>query len=160
MYGEGDITAIDRSIRGTWLWLAPTLVILLGLFITSLIVRIEWLAYASAAGLAVMACFGFGYCLWPKLRYRRFLTDMGEGLSREMAGRIVEISETVELQDGARVLPVRIWLDSEDDERIIYLNVSKRDRFPGEGEWVRLRLYGRHVAAVLDAREGGKEGKT
>ena len=54
----------------------------------------------------------------------------------------------------------RIWLDSEDDERIIYLNVSKRDRFPGEGEWVRLRLYGRHVAAVLDAREGGKEGKT
>ena len=158
MYGEGDITSIDRSIRGTWLWFAPTLVVLAGLFILSLIVRVQWLAYASAAGLAVAACFGFGYCLRPKTRYRRFLMDMAEGLSREMSGQIVEISDTVEVQDGARVLPVRIWLDREDDERIVYLNASKRDLFPGEGEWVRLKLYGRHVAAVLDAREGGKEG--
>jgi hypothetical protein len=85
----------------------------------------------------------------------------------------VEVSEKEEAQDGARVLPVRIRLDEAslkaqgapgasvasrrmglesaqdtEDERIVYLNVSKRGLMPPEGTRVLLHCFGRHIKAV------------
>ena len=77
--------------------------------------------------------------------------EMEAGLSREMRGRIVEVSNKEDLQDGVRVLPVRIYLEDEQDERIVYLNASKKDMFPNEGENVILHCYGRHIRGVEKA---------
>ena len=79
--------------------------------------------------------------------------EMGEGLVREACGNVLSVSDEPELQDGARVLRVHLMLDDPRDERILYLNASKRERFPGAGTWVRLQLCGRHIAEVLEARE-------
>ena len=100
---------------------------------------------------------------------------MGGGLSRELRGTIAGIGEVPELQDGARVLPVRLVLDPDadgdgrdrperrasveavrlgleepdgSDERIVYLNVSKREGFPGAGARVALTCFGRHIREV------------
>ena len=57
------------------------------------------------------------------------------------------IDEAPRMQDGARVLPLRLFLEDRQDERIVYLNAGWRRGFPGPGERVRLRLCGRHIVA-------------
>ena len=171
MYTERDMAVINGKIRKNWLALGPVLAALLAAYIYALSARVKWLALAAGPLLFVAACFGFLAYLWPNLRYRGFLRDMETGLSRDVRGTILEIAETAEPQDGAMVLPVRVKLDAgqaeaapaqsaqarrldlesdEDtrDERVVYLNASKRDLFPGPGTKVVLHCFGRHVKGV------------
>lgn len=145
MYSEKDLIEINGKIKKNIRVWAPIIVVLAAIYAAALIFRVQWLAYAAAVLISIAACYGILAYLIPNTRYRRFLMDMEEGLSREMKGRIVEISNKEDLQDGVRVLPVRIYLEDEQDERIVYLNASKKDMFPGEGENVILHCYGRHI---------------
>ncbi len=145
LYSERDMIEINRRIRGNLLALIPVLAALAAVYVYALAAGVQWLAMAAGPLIFVAACYGFLACLWPNLRYRRFLLDMDQGLSREMRGSVVDIAGTAELQDGAMVLPVRIFLDDAGDERIVYLNASKREGFPGPGTPVALRCYGRHI---------------
>lgn len=153
MYSERDIIDINSKIKKNFQMLVPMLILLIAAYVAALLMAAQWLVYAVGALICVVACYGVIACLAPNMRYRRFLLDMQEGLSREMKGRIVEISHKSDYQDGVRVLPVRIFLESEQDERIVYLNASKTEDFPAEGETVVLRCYGRHIreAAMNDA---------
>lgn len=154
MYSERDTLEINRRIRRCRTALLPVLLAFLSLSVAGYIRRVRWLALGALALLAVSACFGIGFFLWPRLRYRAFLRDMSEGLSREMVGRVVSVAERAELQDGAMVLPVHILLTAEQDERIIYLNASKRDGMPPVGTEARFKLYGRHIREILPAEKG------
>ena len=175
MYSENDMRAINGRIRRNLMVLVPVLAALLAAYVYALAAGVEWLAMAVGPLIFVAACFGFLAYLWPNLRYRGFLKDMGGGLSRELRGTIAGIGEVPELQDGARVLPVRLVLDPDadgdgrdrperrasveavrlgleepdgSDERIVYLNVSKREGFPGAGARVALTCFGRHIREV------------
>ena len=172
MYTEQDLNVINARIRKNWLVLGPILAALLAGYIYALSAGIEWLAMVLGALLFVAACYGLLAYLIPNMRYRGFLLDMEAGLSRDVRGTIVEISGTAELQDGAMVLPVRVKLDPDqlessmpvgtveskrlglesnedtEDERIVYLNASKRVGFPGPGARVTLHCFGRHVRSV------------
>ena len=107
MYGEQDYIDIERRIRRNRLVWLPVLACIAALFVLALAKRVQWLAYAAGIGFAVVACFAFAFHQLPCLNYRKFLREMDSGLSREMAGQVVSISDQVDLQDGARVLPVR-----------------------------------------------------
>lgn len=171
MYSQEDMAVINGKLRRNALALGPVLAALLAAYIYALSARVQWLALVAGPLLFVAACYGVVAYLWPNLRYKRFLEDMAGGLSREVRGTIVEISETAELQDGAMVLPVKIRLDPDaaresapgsaaarrlqleshedtEDERIVYLNASKREGFPKAGTAVRLECFGRHVTNV------------
>lgn len=172
MYTEQDLNVINARIRKNWLVLGPILAALLAGYIYALSAGIEWLAMVLGALLFVAACYGLLAYLIPNMRYRGFLLDMEAGLSRDVRGTIVEISGTPELQDGAMVLPVRVKLDPDqlesampvgtveskrlglesnedtEDERIVYLNTSKRAMLPGPGTEVVLHCYGRHIKSV------------
>ena len=143
MYGEADFTVIERRIRRNWIVWVSVVALCLVLFVLGLARRVPGLTYLSAVAAAVAGCFGFLYCQLPCLRYRGFLRDLRDGLSREMAGEIVSIADTLEPQDGAMVLQVHLRLD--DGECIVYLNAAKRDLFPPVGSRVQLKLCGRHV---------------
>ena len=110
LYSERDMIEINRRIRGNLLALIPVLAALAAVYVYALAAGVQWLAMAAGPLIFVAACYGFLACLWPNLRYRRFLLDMDQGLSREMRGSVVDIAGTAELQDGAMVLPVRIFL--------------------------------------------------
>ena len=97
------------------------------------------------------ACFMWLMFIWPCLRYSFFLRDMKEGIGRELTGSIVEVSSQEEMQDGVRVLPVRIFLEGEQDERIVYLNATKTEFFPKAGDAVTLRCFGRHIKEIVYA---------
>lgn len=175
MYTEQDMSVINARIRKNLIVLTPILLAILAVYVYALSASLQWLAMAAGPLLFVATCYGILAYLWPNMRYRSFLQDMDSGLSRDMKGTIVEISDAEELQDGARVLPVRVRLDPEagegyvkasyhastearrlrldaepddDDERIVYLNVSKRQHMPAPGTKAVLHCFGRHIKSV------------
>ena len=171
MYSERDMAEIKGKIRKNWLVLGPVLALLLGAYVYALTARVKGLAMGAGVLLFVAGCYGLLAYLWPNMRYKRFLEDMQSGLSREVRGTIVEVSGTAELQDGAMVLPVRVKLapdeakesvtsstvarrlnlesqEDTEDERIVYLNASKRENFPAAGAAVSLNCFGRHIKSV------------
>jgi hypothetical protein len=169
MYSERDMLEIDGRIRRAWLELIPVLVVIAAALVFALVRRIHWLALVAAPLLIVAFMYGFIARLWPNLRYRRFLRDMENGLSRDLQGVVVAIADVPELHDGAMVLPVRIQAEAdvptgtsalseriqqleagEDtrEERIVYLNVAKRDAMPAPGTPVTLHCFGRHIKGV------------
>ena len=153
MYSEQDLKIIDGKIRKNFAVLTPIVVAILAVYIYALHVRIEWLAMAMGAVLFIALCYGIVAYLIPNISYHNFLRNMQLGLSRELRGTILSISDQAEMQDGARVLPVHLMLTEEQDERIVYLNASKREQLPPPGTEVRLRLYGRHIREVLPVEE-------
>ena len=173
MYTANDIAEINAKIRKNWLVLTPILLVILAAFIYALRAGIQWLAMTMGPMLFVAACYGILAYLVPNTRYRGFLEALENGLTRDVRGTIVEISDQPEPQDGAMVLPVRVRLDPDeagsqepkqssvlaerlrleqsedtDSERIVYLNVSKREGFPGPGAKVTLKCSGRHIKSV------------
>ena len=147
MYTDRDMAEAEGRVRRVLIAWVPIIALLLIALVAALLLRVKALAYVSGAGLFIAVAFGFGYFLLPRLRYRQFLRDMNAGLKREMRGVIVSVAPEAEAEphDGAWVLPVHILLDEEQDERIIYLNRSKRALLPPEGTHVRVGLFGRHI---------------
>ncbi len=152
MYTQEDRTTIRQRIIKYSVITGVLCALLIAAFVVFLVKRNQPLAMVSSCAMFAVFCFMWCMFLYPCIHYRTFLVDMASGLTREMQGTIVEISNNEDLQDGVRVLPVRILLDAEQDERIVYLNVSKQDLFPGEGTRVNLSCYGRHIkeAATIE----------
>lgn len=173
MYTDRDLAEINGRIRKNWMVLLPVLAVLVAAYVLALVVRVKWLALVAGAMIFVAACYGIIAWLWPNMRYRGFLRDMEAGLSRDITGTIVDVSDAAELHDGAWVLPVRVELFEEEtagredmrsstladrleaqaaqstrNERIVYLNTSKREGFPEAGARVRLCCFGRHIKRV------------
>ena len=155
MYSEWDMADANRRIRKCWLALAIAVATLLAMYVAGLALRLKGLVYVPGVLLVASVTFICAFYLLPELRYRRFLVDMGQGLTRDMEARVLSIDADAALQDGVRVHPVHILLAEPEDERIVYLNTSKRDRFPGVGATVRLHLYGRHIVNCERIGEGG-----
>ena len=149
MYTQEDERQINAYLKRSW---GMTLILtsLLAAFYVACMIR-RWEAAAMVTGPVMFLVFTFltvEYIV-PGHQYRRFLTGLHNGLSREIDGTLLEIGDTEDLQDGVRVLHVRVGLKDEDDERIVYWNASKRDLFPGVGAEVRLKCQGRHVLEII-----------
>ena len=143
MYSEQDLIQINRKIKKNLVVLLPILAALIAVYVAGIVAALEWLVMVTGPLIFVAACYGALAYLRPNMRYRRFLLDLQEGLSREICGNIE--------QDGVRVLPVHIFLPEEQDERIVYLNASKQDQFPQPGADVKLHCFGRHIREVCVA---------
>lgn len=148
MYTENDKIQIRQSVVKYSCILAVMAIGLITLYVLGLKWGLQWVSQVTGAVLYGVICYMWLMYLWPCIRYWVFLKDMGKGLSREVTGRVVEVSGEEELQDGVRVYPVRILLDVEEDERIVYLNVSKSAGFPASGARVRLNCFGRHIKEI------------
>lgn len=149
MYTQQDMNEIAQRLKKYWSITGVIEAIILAFYVLGMIKRWEIAVMVFGALFFIVICYMFVMYLLPCIRYRGFLRDMNSGLGREIEGTIVEISANEDLQDGVRVLPVRILLKKEDDERIVYLNASKKELFPKEGAEVRLNCYGRHIKEVV-----------
>ena len=145
MYSEQDLALINGKIKKNLSLLLPIVAVILALYIGGMVWAVEWLVMVAGPALFVAICYGVLAYLRPNMQYRRFLLDLRDGLSRELRGTVVSVAEQDEMQDGARVLPVHIFLTDEQDERIVYLNASKKDYLPGPGTEVELQCFGRHI---------------
>lgn len=151
MYTQQDRDQIRQRIgKYTVITVVLSAALLTG-YVLGMVKRSQQLSMVTGCGLFAEICFMWCVFLYPCIRYRQFLKDMQTGLTRELKGSVVEVSDKEDLQDGVRVVPVRILLDEEQDERIVYLNVSKAEGFPASGESVRLNCFGRHIKEVVPA---------
>ena len=148
MYTEQDRIQIRQRITKYSLITAVIFAAQIALLVVGLKQRWEIGIAVIACSMFAVICFMWLMFLWPCIRYSIFLKDMSEGLGREVVGSVVEVSQQEDVQDGVRVLPVRIFLESEQDERIVYLNSSKAEGFPKPGEKVRLKCFGRHIKEI------------
>lgn len=147
MYSEQDGKIIRQRIRKYSVILAIGMAILLAAFIIGMTESVRSKALVMAAGIAMFAyaCFMWVMLIYPCVKYNRFLKDMQEGLTKEIDCTILEIVNKEEVQDGVRVLPVHVYLEDEQDERILYVNVSKLDQLPKAGAKAHLGCFGRHI---------------
>lgn len=152
MYTQQDRIQVRERIVKYSIVTGVVMAALIALYVVGLIQR--WEAGVMIVGGAMFAVFCFAWLMfiWPCLRYSFFLKDMGEGLTRTVTGSIVEVSSQEDYQDGVRVLPVRIFLTEEQDERIVYLNATKAEGFPKAGTAVELNCFGRHIKEVASAK--------
>lgn len=145
MYSEQDGKIIRQRITKYSVIMGVGMAALLAAFIVGLNVRLKALVMVAGVALFVYACFMWVMLIYPCVKYNRFLADMRDGLTREIDCTILEIADKEETQDGVRVLPVHVFLDDEQDERILYVNVSKLDQLPKKGEKAHLGCFGRHI---------------
>lgn len=151
MYTQQDKNQNKNRIIKYGVITGVVLAALIVLFVQCLTNRWEIVTMVDACLMFGWVCFMWLMFLWPCLRYSFFLNDMNRGIGRELTGSIVEVSAEEEMQDGVRVLPVRIFLESEQDERIVYLNATKAEGFPKVGAKVTLGCFGRHIKQVIAA---------
>ncbi len=145
MYSEQDGKIIRQRIKKYSVIMGVGMAALLAAFIVGLNVRSKALVMVAGVALFVYACFMWVMLIYPCVKYNRFLADMRDGLTKEIDCTILEIADKEETQDGVRVLPVHVFLDDEQDERILYVNVSKLDQLPKEGAKAHLGCFGRHI---------------
>lgn len=148
MYTERDAQMAVKSLLRVALIMAAVLLVLLAGYITVLVKGEAALAAILAVGMLVFGLFFGDLLLLPRLRYVRFLKEMGRGLRRSVDCILQETDENVQRQDGVFVRALQVQLD-DGDSRIYYLNASKMDFLPETGSRVRLVSYGRHVVEFM-----------
>ncbi len=151
MYTQQDQIQNKNRIIKYCVITGVVLAAMIALYVMGIKNRWEMVVMVDGCVMFAWTCFMWLMFIWPCLRYSFFLKDLRQGIGRELTGSIVEVSADEELQDGVRVLPVRIFLDSDQDERIVYLNSTKTEGFPKPGTKVTLGCFGRHIKQVTIA---------
>ena len=148
MYTEKDVFLARKCLLRTAGWMTAVLAVLLAGYAAALVQG----RYAPAAVLAVvMLVFGLFFgdlLLMPRLRYARFLKEMGKGLRRSADCVLEHVDAAVQMQDGVKVHALQVRL-ADGDSRIYYLNASKLDFLPEMGTGIRVVSYGRHVVEFM-----------
>jgi len=148
MYSEADMARAKGSIRTDLCIALPILAAVIAGYVYGLKAAQRWLVFLLGALFFAIICFVWAMYFWPHVRYYCFLRDMKRGLSREIHGRLERISEETETQDGVLVRSVFVFLEEEQDERILYINVDKMQALPKIGKPLNVRCYGRHIREV------------
>ena len=147
MYSEQDKIEISKRLKKYVTIMIVGLLVCLAVSVVGMLhsVRSLPLTMLGGVGLFVFACFMWMMFVYPNIKYGGYLKDMDQGLTKNMDCTVLEIDEKEELQDGVRVYPVHVFLEDEQDERILYIDVSKMDQMPKKGEKAHFGCFGRHI---------------
>ena len=147
LYTEEDRMRSDSMARRWALILGGAELALLAAYVAGIALGRRWMMLAALLLGFAVALFLGDLCLWPALRYRRFLRELDSGLRRCVICTVDLLKEQPEMQDGARVRELQVRLD-DGDSRIFYVNVDHADQVPEPGAQIELESYGRHVTGV------------
>ena len=147
LYTDADRRQAERLARKWALLLGGAELALLTAYVAGILLDQRWAMLAALLLGFVVALFLGDLCLWPALRYRKFLRELDGGLRRSAICTVDCLKDTDEMQDGARVLELQVRL-SDGDSRIFYVNADHADRIPEPGARIELESCGRHVTGV------------
>lgn len=155
MYTQEDTRYTKRELLRAWLTLAVISCALLGLYAAMLILRQRIPAHISLIMLFCAAFIIVDMKILPLRRYERFLYDIETGLKNDMRFELLYIADAPITIDGVSAMEWHVRLidrdakDKLDDERILYLNASKRVNIePGAN--VEAVCCGRHILSVSE----------
>ena len=147
LYTDGERKRAERLARKWALILGGVELMLLTAYVAGILLDLRWAMLAALLLGFVVALFLVDLCLWPALRYRRFLRELDEGLRRRAICTVDGLRDAVEMRDGARVRELQVRL-SDGDSRIFYVNADCAAWIPEPGARIELESCGRHVTGV------------
>ena len=147
LYTDGERKRAERLARKWALILGGVELMLLTAYVAGILLDLRWAMLAALLLGFVVALFLVDLCLWPALRYRRFLRELDEGLRRRAICTVDGLRDAVEMRDGARVRELQVRLD-DGDSRIFYVNADCAAWIPEPGARIELESCGRHVTGV------------
>jgi hypothetical protein len=156
MYTDEDYKSSKLTLKRFIAAYAALSVLSLGALAYSLLVRVEWLAYASAVVFVLVTLFLWGNFGGRIVAWRRFLKDMRAGLEREATGVVLSIDDNEALKEGLEFRAVRLMTGDETDKaggRLLYVDSS---RFPlpvSLGQRVCCRLFGNYIKDMTAVEE-------
>lgn len=126
LYGESDKVRTATALRKSLIALLCVLVPTIGVLIATLILRNKYVGIGVTIVGAWVCYYIIMQKMMPWFRYKRFLKDMDEGLSRATDGWFVSLSESPRLSDGVAVhdFVLRVG-DEEEDERLFLWDDDK-----------------------------------
>ena len=145
LYSKNDTSCAAARLRRSIFLLICLLLPLLALYVFAILKGMRLLMLAASLLAFVCAVFCCDFCLLPAKRYFCFLKGLEKGLRRSLECSLTDVSEDLQMQDGARVLVVQVRILDGGGSRIFYANASKRDLLPSEGARIRLTSCGRHI---------------
>ncbi len=147
LYNDGDRQRAEQLVRKWTLILGGADLALLAAYVAGILLGWRWAMLAALLLGFAVALFLGDLCLWPALRYRRFLRELDSGLRRSVICTVDLLKEQPEMQDGARVRELQVRLD-DGDSRIFYVNADHAGEIPEPGAEIELESCGRHVTGV------------
>jgi hypothetical protein len=156
MYKDEEFSGSKKALGWFIALYCAFTALLLGLFIYSLVARVEWLAYVSIAILVLETLFLWGNFGGRLVAWRRFLRDMQAGLEREATGVIASIDDEEAFREGLEFRAMRLMTGDETDKaggRLLYVDVSRFPLPAGPGQRVRCKLFGNYVKDITVLEE-------
>lgn len=146
LYDESDRERTSRALRKGWIALLCALIPTLAGLVALMILRQKYPAIIVTVVGAWICYYIIMNKMMPWFRYRRFLRDMDEGLSRVTDGWFVSLSESPRMADGVSVhdFVLRVG-DEEEDERLFLWDDDKALPEINEGEPIHVVSFSNFV---------------
>jgi hypothetical protein len=146
MYSDSDYHKSNSAFNARVLAAVFILAAGVGCVTACMVFRARWLAGIASA---LTACLIYAYLslkVMPHYRYRRLLSDMREGLTRETDGWFVSFAAETRRSDGVLVhdFIVRVG-EAEEDERLFYWDDDKPVPELEPGERVSINSFGNYI---------------
>lgn len=164
LHGEGDKRQNDLRIRKVLALLGVGMAVAAAGIVASLIWRdpthmhnaneqaSQYIAIGITLLWGAITIFLWSMKLTPLLCYRRYLKEIGRGLSREVEGRVVRFEKDATFREGLTFYAMLVNIgqtDDQEDERLLYWD-ARLDR-PGvePGDRVCIRAHGNDIIGLL-----------
>lgn len=148
MYSSEDTTVTNARIKKIVTVLAVALVLGIAALVPTLIFRVQWATDVVSCVFGAFIIFFWSMKLTPLIRYRRFLREIGNGMSRVMVAEFVGFSPDISTHDG---VDAHVFEMSEgpkekgEDLRTFYWDDSKPAPEIQPGEMLRITSHGAFI---------------
>ena len=148
MYTTEDSTVNNARLKKGLIFLIALLVICIALLVPTLINRVQWASDVVSCVTGAIIIFFWNLKFSPLLKYRRFLKDIGNGLSHENTCEFVSLGNDLMTRDGVKAYLLEMSegpKEKGEDIRQFYWDAAKpRPNFT-EGEMVKITSHGGFV---------------
>ena len=148
LYSSNDLQSINSQLKKRYLVLGIILAMLLGVFIYSWIIRVEWLSVASIVLFGAVMVFVIDLFCMPLHRYKKLLVSALSGRTHTETLEFGEVEKEQSFVDGVACLGL-IFLGQPDkhgtrDQRYYW---DKQIPLPGfkAGDQVTIKYTGRNI---------------
>ena len=146
MYTDSDFKKSSAAFMSRVLMTVFILAVGLGCVVTAMVIRSRWLAGIASVLTACLTYAHISLKVMPHYHYKRLLSDMREGLTRDTDGWFVSLAAEPRKSDGVLVHDFIIRIgETEEDERLFYWDDDKPAPVLQPGDRVNINSYGNYI---------------
>ena len=148
MYTAEDSNINNARIKNGLIFLIALLVVGIALLVPTLIYRVQWATDVVTCVVGAIIIFYWNLKFSPLLKYRKFLTDMNNGMTHENTCEFVSLSKDLMTHDGVKAYLLEMSegpKEKGEDIRQFYWDAAKPRPVFEVGEMVKIISHGGFV---------------